>query len=75
MHRNLWAARLVSTLLVALTMGTLLAPNLPTANAEPPPRLTSYVTDTAGVLDAGALTEVKTAVDDLYAARRIRRAA
>jgi hypothetical protein len=65
-------ARFSSMLLAVLTVGALLAPNLPTANAEPPLRLTNYVTDNAGVLDVGALSEVKTAVDDLYTARRIR---
>ncbi|MCW2516457.1 MAG: hypothetical protein JWR11_5499 [Mycobacterium sp.] len=72
MRRNLWAARLLSTLLAVLTLGALLAPNLPTATAEPPSRLTDYVTDSAGVLDAGGLSEVKSAVDDLYTARRVR---
>lgn len=59
-------------LLAVLTVGALLTPNLPTANAAPPLRLTDYVTDDAGVLDAGALSGVKTAVDDLYTARRVR---
>lgn len=59
-------------LLAVLTAGALLTPNLPTANAAPPLRLTDYVTDDAGVLDAGALSGVKTAVDDLYTARRVR---
>lgn len=72
MRRNLRAARLLSLLLAVLTMGALVAPTVPTADAEPPFRLTDYVTDTAGVLDAGALDEVKTAVDDLYTARKIR---
>ncbi len=53
-------------------LGTVLAPNLPTARAEPPFRLTDYVTDRAAVLDAGSLAEVRTAVDDLYTARRVR---
>jgi uncharacterized membrane protein YgcG len=72
MRRNLWAARLLSTLLAVVTVGALLAPGLPTANAQPPSRLTDYVTDSAGVLDAGGLSEVKGAVDDLYTARRVR---
>jgi len=59
-------------LLAVLTVGALLTPNLPTANATPPLRLTEYVTDDAGVLDASALSGVKTAVDDLYTARRVR---
>jgi hypothetical protein len=65
-------ARFPSLLLAVLTVGALLVPNLPTANAEPPLRLTDYVTDDAGVLDANGLSEVKSAVDDLYTARRVR---
>jgi hypothetical protein len=72
MRRNLWAARLLSTLLAVVTVGALLAPGLPTADAQPPSRLTDYVTDSAGVLDPGGLSEVKGAVDDLYNARRVR---
>ncbi|GAB7069373.1 TPM domain-containing protein [Mycolicibacterium hodleri] len=59
-------------LLAVLTVGALLTPTLPTASAAPPLRLTNYVTDDAGVLDAGALSSVKSAVDDLYDARRVR---
>jgi hypothetical protein len=65
-------ARFLSLLLAVLTVGALMVPNLPTANAEPPARLTDYVTDDAGVLDSGGLSEVKSAVDDLYSARRVR---
>jgi TLP18.3/Psb32/MOLO-1 phosphatase superfamily protein len=59
-------------LLAVLTVGALLTPTLPSANAAPPLRLTEYVTDDAGVLDAGALSSVKSAVDGLYDARRVR---
>ena len=59
-------------LLAVLTVGALLTPTLPSANAAPPLRLTEYVTDDAGVLDAGALSSVKGAVDGLYDARRVR---
>ncbi len=72
MRWNLWAARLLSMLLAVFTVGALLAPNLPTADAEPPARLTNYVTDDAGVLDASGLGAVKGAIDDLYTARRVR---
>ncbi|WP_293242389.1 TPM domain-containing protein [Mycolicibacterium sp.] len=72
MRWNLWATRLLGMLLAVLTAGALLAPNLPTAQADPPARLTGYVTDSAGVLDASGLTQVKGAVDDLYNARRVR---
>jgi len=59
-------------LLAVLTVGALLTPTLPTANAAPPLRLTDYVTDDAGVLDASGLSGVKSAVDGLYDARRVR---
>ena len=59
-------------LLAVLTVGALLSPTLPTADASPPLRLTNYVTDQAGVLDSAALSTVTTAVDDLYNARRVR---
>ena len=65
-------ARLLSLVLAVLTVGALLAPTIPTAGAEPPPRLTADVTDTANVLSPAGLTEVKSAVDGLYNARRIR---
>jgi hypothetical protein len=64
--------RFLSMLLAVLTVGALLAPNLPTANATPPLRLTDYVTDEAGVLDASQISDVKGAVDELYTARRVR---
>ena len=72
MRCNLWAARFIGMLLAVLTVGALLTPNLPTANAEPPLRLTAEVTDNAGVLDASGLAEVKAAIDGLYNARRVR---
>jgi hypothetical protein len=50
-------------LLAVLTVGALLTPNLPTANAAPPLRLTDYVTD-----DAGRLTGVLS-LRDLIVAR------
>lgn len=72
MRSNLVPTRLLSMLLAVLTVGALLVPNLPTAQAEPPARLSGYVTDSAGVLDAAGLANVKAAVDDLYNARRVR---
>jgi TLP18.3/Psb32/MOLO-1 phosphatase superfamily protein len=59
-------------LLAVLTVGALLTPTLPTANAAPPLRLTNYVTDDAGVLDSAALSSVQGAVTGLYDARRVR---
>ncbi len=72
MRRKLRPARLVSLLLAALVAGLVLAPGAPLAWADPPLRLSDYVTDRAGVLDASELAEVQTAIDDLYAARRVR---
>jgi TPM domain len=72
MHRKRLPARLLGMILAALTVGALSSPSLPTATAEPPSRLTEYVTDDAGVLDAAGLQTVKKAVDDLYDARRVR---
>jgi uncharacterized membrane protein YgcG len=62
-------ARFLSLVLAVLTAGLVLAPN---ATADPPFRLSDYVTDNANALGAGGLTEVQSAVDDLYATRRIR---
>lgn len=62
-------ARLLSMLLVVLTVGLVGAPG---ASAEPPLRLPTYLTDNAGALDAAGRTEVQTAVDRLYDERRIR---
>jgi predicted nucleic acid-binding Zn-ribbon protein len=58
--------------LAILAAGVLLAPSLPTADAAPPSRLTSYVTDGAGVLDANGLSRVNAAVNDLYDSHRVR---
>ena len=59
-------------LLAVLTVGVLVSPNLPTATAQPPSRLTAPVTDVANVLDASALADVTGAIDRLYDARRVR---
>ncbi len=63
--------RFLSLLLAVLAVGVS-APHPPAASAEPPGRLTDYVTDHAGVLDSAALGTVKASVDDLYTARRVR---
>ena len=55
--------------LVTLIVGVLLAPAAP---AVPPSRLADYVTDDSTTLSADGLAKVKTAVDDLYDARRVR---
>jgi len=62
-------SRFLRLLLAVLTAGVLLAPN---ATAEPPFRLSTYVTDKAGVLSPGQLSGVKSAVDELYNSQRIR---
>lgn len=65
-------ARLVSLLLAFATAGVLLVPTAPTASAQPPTQLTSYVTDDANALTASGLSEVQSAIDDLYTSRRLR---
>jgi predicted nucleic acid-binding Zn-ribbon protein len=61
--------RLIGLVLATLTVGLLLAPS---ASSAPPSRLYDYVTDDAGALSADGMTKVRTAVDDLYNARRVR---
>ncbi len=55
--------------LTILAAGLLLGPP---AGAQPPFRLSNYVTDNAGVLTSSGRTAVTAAVDRLYADRRIR---
>ncbi|KAA1246090.1 TPM domain-containing protein [Mycobacterium simiae] len=62
-------ARLFSVVLTIFTVGLLLAPP---AGAQPPLRLPGYVTDTAGALTESGRVQVSSAVDRLYADRRIR---
>jgi chromosome segregation ATPase len=62
-------ARFLGMVLAVLTAGLVLAPN---AVADPPLRLSDYVTDNANALSASGLTQVQSAVDDLYNTRRIR---
>ena len=62
-------ARLLSLLLAMLAAGVLLAPS---TTAEPPFRLTDYVTDNAGVLNGAQRAQVASAVDALYSDRRTR---
>ncbi len=62
-------SRLLRLVLAIVTVGVLLAP---TASAEPPFRLASYVTDDASALSSSQLAEVRRAVDELYTARRVR---
>jgi uncharacterized membrane protein YgcG len=62
-------ARLLSVVLAALAATILLAP---TADAKPPFRLPSYVTDAANALSGSEFSDVQQAVDKLYNDRRIR---
>jgi hypothetical protein len=59
-------------MVLAVLAATLLTPTAPTAWADPPLRLSNYVTDNAGVLDDGQLSTVQAAVEDLYTQRRVR---
>ena len=72
MRWNLSAAPLRGLLIAVLAVCALLAPTIPVAGAQPPLRLTGYVTDDAAVLSPSGLTQVTSAVDGLYDARRIR---
>lgn len=62
-------ARLLGMISALVTAAALLAP---TAAADPPDRLSDYVTDSAGVLSGPDRAEVASAVDNLYADRNIR---
>ena len=57
-------ARLLGVILTFLTAGLLLAP---AAGAQPPRRLTGYVTDCAGALSDSSRADVRSAIDSLYA--------
>lgn len=71
MHSRLRGTRLFS-LLLAVLAAALLVPTVPTAWADSPLRLSNYVTDNAGALDRSELSEVQSAVEDLYTQRRVR---
>jgi uncharacterized membrane protein YgcG/chromosome segregation ATPase len=69
-------ARLFRLLLVVLAVvlpaGLLTATSLaPTAAAEPPFRVPAQITDRAGALTAGELTQVQSALDQLYDDKRV----
>lgn len=61
--------RLLSVVLAVLTAGLLLAP---TAAAQPPFRLASYVVDEANALSSSELSDVTSAIDALYTDRKVR---
>ncbi|PQM47863.1 hypothetical protein C1Y40_01923 [Mycobacterium talmoniae] len=62
-------ARLLGTILALLTAGALLAP---AGAADPPARLTDYITDNAGVLNSISRGQVWGHVDSLYTERHVR---
>ena len=62
-------ARLLGLLLAVLTLGVLLAPS---AAAQPPFRLPSYVNDGANALSGSEFNDVQQAVNKLYNDRHIR---
>ncbi|WP_036435581.1 TPM domain-containing protein [Mycobacterium sp. URHB0044] len=72
MRSRLGVARLLSVVLAVVTAGLVMAPTAPTARADAPFRLSDYVTDNADALSATGRTEVQSAVDSLYTARRVR---
>lgn len=62
-------ARLFGLLAAILATAALVAPS---AAAEPPLRLPTYLTDNAGALDAAGKSQVQNAIDALYNDKRIR---
>ncbi|BBX97117.1 TPM domain-containing protein [Mycobacterium lacus] len=64
--------RLLGMILTIVTVGFAGLPAAPPCAAQPPFRLPGYVTDNAGVLTESGRAAVKSAVDKLYADRRIR---
>ncbi|MDT5146621.1 MAG: hypothetical protein QOC58_1266 [Mycobacterium sp.] len=62
-------ARLLGVILALLGVGLLLAP---AAGAQPPLRLSDYVTDNAGALSDSGRAAVTSAVDKLYSDRHVR---
>jgi hypothetical protein len=72
MRRRLGVARLFALVLAVLTAGLVLAPTAPTARADPPFRLSDYVTDNANALSGSGLSNVQSAVQNLYNSRQVR---
>ncbi|WP_156688090.1 TPM domain-containing protein [Mycobacterium sp. Marseille-P9652] len=62
-------ARLLGVILTLLGPGLLLAP---AAGAQPPSRLTDYITDDAGALSDSGRAAVSSALDELYTHRHVR---
>jgi hypothetical protein len=72
MRRRLGVARLLGLVLAVLTAGLVMVPTAPTASADPPFRVSDYVTDNANALSGSALSNVQSAVQNLYNSRRVR---
>jgi len=72
MRRRLRVARLFTLVLAVLTAGLVLVPTAPTARADPPFRLSDYVTDNANALSGSGLSNVQSAVQNLYNSRQVR---
>jgi chromosome segregation ATPase len=72
MRRRLGVARFLSLVLAVMTAGLMLVPTAPTARADPPFRLADYVTDNANALSGSGLSNVQSAVQDLYNSRQVR---
>jgi predicted nucleic acid-binding Zn-ribbon protein len=72
MRRRLRVARFLSLVLAVLTAGLVLVPTAPTARADPPFRLSDYVTDNANALSGSGLSSVQSAVQNLYNSRQVR---
>ncbi|WP_067848752.1 TPM domain-containing protein, partial [Nocardia lijiangensis] len=66
-RRARWSALVAGLLLLATALI-----GAPTAAAEPPSRMDTYVVDSAGALDGGQRDRVQAAVDRLYDDRQIR---
>jgi uncharacterized membrane protein YgcG len=65
-------ARLLSAILTILSMGLSGGLLAPPAGAQPPGRLTDYITDDTNVLSVSGRATVKSALDRLYDERHIR---
>jgi predicted nucleic acid-binding Zn-ribbon protein len=72
MRRRIRVARFLSLVLAVLTAGLVLVPTAPTARADPPFRLSDYVTDNANALSGSGLSSVQSAVQNLYNSRQVR---
>ncbi|MFG3618080.1 TPM domain-containing protein [Nocardia sp. NPDC047654] len=63
---------LVRLLATSVLLAAIALLGVPESAAEPPPRMSTYVEDSAGALDQGQLDRVRGALDQLYADQQIR---